>query len=316
MTSQKISLDILCPIFNEEAMVEVFYEALKKVLVTLEGKYDWSVIFVMDRSTDNTGQILTSLSQRESRVKVLKLSNRFGHQMSLIAGIDHSEAEALVMMDSDLQHPPELIPKLLEAYEQGYDVVYTIRKEPKDKSALKRYGSRNFYRLMNQLSEVKLSSGEADFRLISKRVAHIFQKQIREKNQFLRGLFRWVGFNSIGIEYTPAERTIGVSKYNMSRMMRFASAGIVSFSKKPLQYSIYLGIFFSCLGLLSASISFISYFITDEIPSGWATLSILISVFGGIQMFFLGVLGEYIGAIFDEVKARPLYIVEEKLNFE
>jgi dolichol-phosphate mannosyltransferase len=316
MSSEKKTLDILCPVFNEEGMVEIFYQALKKVLQSLESRYEWNIIFIMDRSSDNTSQILTQLSQNESRVKAIKLSSRFGHQMSLVAGIDHSHAEAIIMMDSDLQHPPELIPKLLEEYEKGNDVVYTIRKEPMDKSAVKRMGSKKFYQLMNKLSEVKLNSGEADFRLISRKVALVFQNDIREKNQFLRGLFRWVGFNSVGVEYSPAERTVGESKYNMSRMMRFASAGIVSFSKKPLQYAIYLGIIFSCLGLLSAAISFFSYFITDETPSGWTTLSILISVFGGMQMFFLGVLGEYLGAIFDEVKDRPLYIIEEKLNFE
>ncbi len=310
------TIEILCPVFNEEEIIDTFYEALKKVLSSLSDQYSWSVLFIMDRCTDGTGQVLDSLSQRESRVKVLKLSSRFGHQMSLVAGIDHSSADILIMMDSDLQHPPSLIPSLLEKYESGYDVVYTIREEPKDKSFFKRYGSKRFYTLMNRLSEVKLNSGEADFRLVSKKVAHIFQSQIREKNQFLRGLFRWVGFNSIGVKYSPAERTIGESKYTMSRMMRFASAGIVSFSKKPLQYAIYSGIIFSGLGLLSATVSFVSYFVTDQIPSGWTTLSILVSVFGGMQMFFLGVIGEYIGAIFDEVKDRPLYIVEEKINFE
>ena len=169
---------------------------------------------------------------------------------------------------------------------------------------------------MNWLSDVPLTSGEADYPLISRRVAGIFKNDIREPNQFLRGLFSWVGFNRIGIEYEPSDRIGGSSKYNWSRMLKFASSGIISFSKKPLQYAIILGVIFAFFGLLSAVIAFAAYFVTDHVPSGWTTLSILISIFGGIQLFFLGVIGEYIGAIFDEVKARPLYLVEEKINFE
>ncbi|MGD2119006.1 MAG: glycosyltransferase family 2 protein [Chromatiales bacterium] len=310
------SLQIICPVYNEQEVIEQFFQALKKVLQSLENRYSWRVLFVMDRSSDETLNILKNLAQQDDRVQVLALSNRFGHQMSLVAGIDHTDSDAVIMMDSDLQHPPELIPELLDAYEAGNDVVYTIRNEPRDKSALKRFGSTNFYRLMNWLAEVPLAPGEADYRLISRRVAEVFKNNIRERNQFLRGLFSWVGFNRHGIHYDPADRAQGVSKYNWSRMIGFASAGIVSFSKKPLQYAIILGLVFAAFGLVSGVVAFISFFVSDQIPSGWTTLSILISVFGGIQLFFLGVIGEYIGAIFDEVKARPLYLVEERINID
>jgi dolichol-phosphate mannosyltransferase len=236
--------------------------------------------------------------------------------MSLVAGIDHCNSDAVIMMDSDLQHPPELIPELLNAFEQGNDVVYTIRNEPKDKSILKRFGSNSFYRLMNWLSDVPLAPGEADYRLISRRVADVFKNNIRERNQFLRGLFSWVGFNRCGVSYNPADRAGGESKYDWSRMFKFASAGIISFSKKPLQYAIVLGLFFSLFGVLSGLYTFISYFVADYSPSGWTTLSILVSIFGGIQLLFMGIIGEYIGAIFDEVKARPLYLIEESINIE
>jgi polyisoprenyl-phosphate glycosyltransferase len=219
-------------------------------------------------------------------------------------------------MDSDLQHPPSLIPEILDLFEQGNDVVYTVRKEPKDNNFFKRLGSNSFYRLMNWLSDVSIERGEADYRLISRRVADIFKNNIRERNQFLRGLFIWIGFSRARVVYDPEERTKGKSKYNWQRMVQFASSGIVSFSKKPLQYAVIIGLLFSILGLFSGFYAFIGFFVNEQVPSGWTTLSIMVSVFGGIQLLFMGIIGEYIGAIFDEVKARPLYIVEESINIE
>ncbi len=310
------SLQIICPVYNEQDVIELFHQALSSVLESVEDRYQWRILYVMDRGTDNTFDILGRLAQKDKRVQVLLLSNRFGHQMSLVAGIDHCDSDAIIMMDADLQHPPGLIPQLLDAYEKGNDVVYTIRKEPKDNSALKRIGSRGFYRLMNVLSDIPLAQGEADYRLISRRVANVFKHNIRERNQFLRGLFSWVGFNRHGIGYEPSVRAEGESKYNWSRMIRFASAGIVSFSKKPLQYAVMLGLLVSFLGMLFGVFILGSYFVNDQIPSGWTTISILISIFGGIQLLFMGIIGEYIGAIFDEVKARPLYLVEECINID
>lgn len=315
MSQNRKTLQVICPVYNEEKMVEVFYAQLSKVLSCV-ANYEWNVLFVMDKSSDKTADVLDNLAKKDNRVQVLILSSRFGHQMSLVAGIDHCRADAIIMMDSDLQHPPELIPQMLKQFEMGYEVVYTIRSEPKDNSFLKKICSKLFYKMMNWLSEVELSSGEADFRLISKRVASVFQTSIRERNQFLRGLFSWVGFKRVGLVYDANDRQIGTSKYNWTRMLRFAFAGIVSFSKKPLQYAILLGLIFSIFGLFFTAVVIVNYFLNDQTPSGWSTLSILISVFGGIQLFFMGVLGEYVGAIFDEVKSRPLYLVEQKINVE
>jgi polyisoprenyl-phosphate glycosyltransferase len=310
------TLQVICPVYNEEEVILKFFKALKKTLSSLDQKYSWKILFVMDRSSDQTKQILENIARKELRVQVLILSSRFGHQMSIVAGIDHSDSDVMIMMDSDLQHPPELIPTLLEFYEDGNDVVYTIRKEPSDNNVLKRISSKSFYRLLNVLSDVRLSPGEADYRLISKRVANVFKHDIRERNQFLRGLFSWVGFNRHGVEYSSLERENGQSKYDWSRMIKFASHGIVSFSKKPLQFCILLGFSFALIGFISAIYTFINFFMGSQIPSGWTTLSILISLFGGLQLFFLGIIGEYIGAIFDEVKARPLYLVDKKINVE
>lgn len=310
------SLQIICPVYNEQDVIELFHKALISVLDNIKHRYEWRVLYVIDRCTDNTLEVLSHLAQQNKQIQVLLLSNRFGHQMSLVAGIDHCDSDAIIMMDADLQHPPELIPQLLDTYEQGNDVVYTIRKEPKDNRLLKRIGSRSFYRVMNFLSDIPLAQGEADYRLISRRVADIFKHNIRERNQFLRGLFSWVGFNRQGVSYDPDERAEGESKYNWSRMIQFASAGIVSFSKKPLQYAVMLGLVVSFLGMLFGFFTLGSYFVNDQVPSGWTTLSILISIFGGIQLLFMGIIGEYIGAIFDEVKARPLYLVEESINID
>jgi glycosyltransferase involved in cell wall biosynthesis len=310
------TLTVVCPVYNEQQVVEHFFDELRGTLLSIEHRYEWRVLFVVDRSNDETLHVLRRLAALETRVQVLGLSTRFGHQMSLVAGIDHAESDAVIMMDSDLQHPPELIPEMLDSFEEGYDVVYTVRREPADHSLLKRVGSRLFYRLLNWLAEIKLESGAADYRLISRRVAEVFRRQIRERNQFLRGLFRWVGFRQIGIAYEPRLRAAGVSKYSWSRMLRFAAAGIISFSKKPLQYAIMLGLLVAALGAFVAMGALVAYFVNDKVPSGWTTLAILISLFGGAQLFFLGLLGEYIGAIFDEVKGRPLYIIDEAINFE
>ena len=234
--------------------------------------------------------------------------------MSLVAGIDHTESDIVIMMDADLQHPPELIFEMLEKYHEGYEVVFTIRDNPRDNNFIKRGASKLFYKIMGFFSDIKLQSGEADYRLISKNVAEVFKNQIREKNQFLRGLFNWIGFKRIGINYKPNLRKAGRSKYSWSGMFSFAANGIISFSRKPLKIAMILGLLFFLFGLGSLIYTLVQYFMANNLPPGWATVTILISLFGGMQLLFMGILGEYIGQIYDEVKNRPLYIIEEKIN--
>jgi len=310
------TLEIICPVYNEQEVIKSFYESLSQTLFSLKNKYEISILFVVDKSTDKTPEILSKIAKKDKSVKVLFLSKRFGHQMSLVAGIDHSKADILIMMDSDLQHPPELIPDLLTLYQAGYDIVTTVRKEPLDKSLLKRLGSKLFYKVINLISEIELSSGEADFRLISRKVADTFSRNIRENNQFLRGLFSWVGFEKTSIEYDARPRESGSSKYSYSRIFKFASSGIISFSKKPLHYAFYFGFIFFCISLILILFSLYTFLTDSSIPSGFTTISILISFFGGMQLLFIGVLGEYLGYVFDEVKSRPIYIVDEKINIE
>lgn len=309
------TLTVVCPVHNEAEVVELFYETLKGVLDEVRDRYDATILFVDDGSDDDSLQILMRIASSNPSVRILSLSARFGHQMALVAGMDHCTADAVVLMDSDLQHPPELIPRLLERFEEGYDVVWTIRTDAGGTSRFRRLTSRLFYRLINRLGDVEMQASSADFRLVSRRVVEVFQTQIRERNQFLRGLFAWVGFPGVGVPFTAGKRAGGQSKYSLSRMVRFAVDGIVSFSKAPLQAAIYAGALVALAGLGFAVVIVIDFFLSRDYPPGWATLAILVIVFSGIQLLFLGIVGAYIGAIFDEVKGRPHYIVQERVNF-
>jgi polyisoprenyl-phosphate glycosyltransferase len=234
----------------------------------------------------------------------------------IVAGVDHARSDAVVMLDSDLQHPPEVIPRLLDEFEKGHDVVFTIREDGGSEAGfLKRLTSRWFYRALGRLSTIPIHEGAADFRLISQRVATVFRTRMRERNQFLRGLFGWVGFKQTSIRFAAEKRGGGRSKYSLSRLFRFAAEGIVSFSKRPLVAAIFVGFAFAFGGLALALVTLVQYFYLRNFPPGWMTIVMLMSIFSGVQLIFLGVIGLYVGAIFDEVKARPLYIVEESIGF-
>ncbi len=310
------SLTVVCPVFNEERVISSFYTELRTVLTQVGARYQSTILFVVDRSSDRTLDVLEGIAKEDACVKVLALSARFGHQMSLLAGIDYCDSDAVIMMDSDLQHPPAVIPELLEQFEAGYDIVNTIREDDESTGFFKRVTSRLFYRLLNRVSEIPILASAADFRLISRRVAEVFQLQIRERNQFLRGLFAWIGFPTAVVRFKCRPRGGGRSKYSLGKLLEFAARGVVAFSKRPLQAAVFLGFAFALLGFLLALVTVIEYFLSYSWPSGWATLAVIIPIFSGIQLIFLGILGEYVGAIFDEVKARPHYIVEKTINLE
>jgi dolichol-phosphate mannosyltransferase len=258
---------------------------------------------------------LRGIAARDPEVQVIALSSRFGHQMSLLAGIDHADdADAIVMMDSDLQHPPEIIPKLIAAYESGNDVVYTVRVENEDTGVVRRTLGSGFYRLLSYLSRVPIHENSADFRLISRRVAALLRQRIRERNMFLRGLFTWIGFNQARVDYAAAPRAGGHSKYSLPRMLGLATAAILSFSTKPLQISIFLGLGFAAASLALVVFTVVAYFHDKTIPSGWTTIVTLLLLFSGVQLIVMGILGAYIGGIYEEVKERPHYIVDEIIN--
>ncbi len=308
------TLTVIAPVYNEEEVVLDFYRELKAELAKLSG-YKTAMLFSVGRGTDRTLELLKDVAKKDKTVRILYLSARFGHQLQLLAGIDHADSDAVIMMDSDLQHPPSVISELLSEFEKGNDVVYTVREETTDQPRLRKLCSDVFYAFLNRLSDVPISGNAADFRLISRRVADIIQKDIRERNLFLRGIFPWIGFNQSAVRFTAHPRRAGKSKYPLSRLVTFGLSGVVSFSRKPLRLAIVVGLLFALFGFLYALFTVIQYFFLDSLPSGYATLVVLLSVFGGLQLIFLGIIGEYVGAIFDEVKKRPHYIVDEKINF-
>ncbi len=310
----KLRLTIIAPVFNEAQGILQFYERTKSVLDTLTD-IEASILFVVDRSSDDTLAILRGVVSRDRNAKVIALSSRFGHQMSLLAGIEHSvDADAIVMMDSDLQHPPELIPELILAFREGFDVVYTVRRDTEKVGFFRKSLGNAFYHALRYLSKVPINANAADFRLISRRVARILTTDFRERNMFLRGLFAWIGFNQKGVEFIAADRFAGTSKYSLSRMLNLAMAGILSFSARPLHAGIFVGVGFAALAFLLMVGAVVSFFLDRAIPSGWTTLVTLLLLFSGIQLIMMGVIGAYIGGIYEEVKARPRYIIDEVIE--
>jgi len=304
-------IDIVLPVYNEEQGIAIFHEALSAVLETLVPKYHFNIIYVLDRSGDDSLGALKRIAASDARVTVLHLSRRFGHQMSLIAGLDHSSGDASIVMDCDLQHPPQLIPELLGRFEQGYDVVQGIRIYGSEIHTGKKWTSDLFYRIQNWLSPIEIPVGAADFRLVSRKVRAVFQNSIREQNQFLRGLFQWVGFRHCTIEFVSPPRRAGVTKYRIFNLLAFSLTGITSFSKVPLRAAAVAGFAISALSVLYGLFAIAVYLTVGHLPRGYTSLIVAISFVGGLELTVLGILGEYLGAVFDEVKRRPLYVIDE-----
>jgi polyisoprenyl-phosphate glycosyltransferase len=307
-------VDLVLPVYNEAEGIEAFHQALVRVLDTLGDRYAFTVTYVLDPSPDHTLDVLKRLAEQDPKVTVVHLSRRFGHQMSLVAGIDQSQGDAVVMMDCDLQHPPELIPLLLQKFEEGYDIVHTSRQYDERTSVWKHWLSRLFYRLQNVLSPVAIQEGAADFRLISRKVTQIFQSSVREQNQFLRGLFQWVGFRSTSVKYTSPPRLAGRTKYRPAKLLAFSVLGITSFSKLPLRIAVILGFLMSAAGMAHALWLIGVFLFAGHLPPGYTSLIVLVTFIGGLQLVVLGIIGEYLGSVFDEVKRRPLYIVDEVVH--
>ncbi|MCU0446311.1 MAG: glycosyltransferase family 2 protein [Microscillaceae bacterium] len=310
-------INIITPVYNEEEGIEHFNQILQQTLTQLSDKYTFEVIFVLDKSRDRTIEKIKKICTEYPNARLLALSRRFGHQMSLVAGMDFCDSEAVIMMDCDLEHPPAVIPELLEKFEQGFDVVSTQREYNEKVGFFKKITSHWFYQILNHLSKVEVREATADFRLLSRKALRVFQTQIREQNQFLRGLVPWIGFEQAIVKFKSASRQQGVSKYNLRRLVSFAVAGIVAFSKVPLRWSIFLGFILSAFSFIYTIISLTMYFISPNTKApGFPTLIIFITLIGGMQLIVLGIIGEYIGNIFEEVKRRPLYIIEEKVGWQ
>ena len=301
---QKIS--IVIPSFNEEGNIAVMIAAIDAVFVKLE--YSYEMIFVDDGSKDNTLEVLKNFSQLNKNLFFVELSRNFGHQNALKAGLDLATGDAIIAMDGDMQHPPELIPAMIEKWQEGYDVVYTRRLEDKKLPYFKNLTSRYFYKFINYISEIEIEAGTADFRLIDKKVAKVFFA-FSENELFLRGLSSWVGFRQFAVDYKPAERFSGRSKYTIKKMMQFAIKGITSFSIRPLYISIFVGIAATFLAFFLYLVYVLYSVYFGHVISGWASVIFTIVFFGGLNLIVLGIIGVYVGKLFIQSKNRPNYII-------
>ena len=309
---KQTQISIVIPLLNEEGNIKVLYESLLPVVEKISADYE--IIFVDDGSKDSSFDIITKISQLNKRVLGISLSRNFGHQIALSAGLEHALGEAVVMLDADMQHPPEIIVDLYNKYKEGFDIVNTIRTETADVGIFKKITSYYFYKLINRLSDIHIEPAAADFRLMNRKTVNAFL-QMKEKDRFTRGLVSWMGFKQAQIEYIAPQRFAGKSKYSLLKMFRFAADGITAFSAKPLRVSFFAGIIVSFTGLLYAIYAVFQYFGGKNIP-GWTSILVSILIIGGIQLISIGIIGEYLARVFNEAKNRPMYLVKEYTTSE
>lgn len=304
---QSVDLILVIPCFNEEESIPVLHHELTKTLENTKLSYE--IVFIDDGSSDNTFQIIKELSQKSDRVNGISLSRNFGHQNALLAGLSHAKGNAVISMDSDMQHPPELIPELIEKYKQGYDIVNTRRVDTKKISVGKNTSSKLFYWLINLLSDTNIEKNSSDFRLMSRKALDAFL-ELNEKDRFNRGLVSWIGFKQTVVEYSAPERMAGKSKYTIRKMLHLALNGITAFSSKPLRISFYAGLLTFTFGFVYAIYALIMHITGNTIP-GWTSILVSVLLIGGVQLLSIGIIGEYIARIFNESKNRPHYFVQQ-----
>ena len=306
-----VSATIVAPCYNEEASIGKFYEAVSEVLTSLGLAY--SFVLVDDGSTDKTLHLLNKMANDGAPITVLALSRNFGHQVALTAGLDHAEADIVISMDSDLQHPPATIIEMVAAYEQGADVVYAVRQNDQNRSIFKQWGAKVFYALLKRMTRIEIIPGSVDYRLLS-RDAMTVLKSLRETHRYLRGMVPWIGFPRAVVYYEQQARYGGVSNYSWGQLARLAKNGLFSFSTIPLDFITWLGVVMNVLGVAYLVYILAAVFITDNLQTvpGWTSVMIAVLLIGGTQLIALGVLAQYIGMIFEQVKERPLYVLKQK----
>ena len=304
---------LVVPAYNEAAVIEELTGRLRNVMDALDG--DAEAILVDDASRDHTYQLMLEAARADPRFRAVRLSRNFGHQIALTAGVDLAVGDAVIVMDADLQDPPEVVLELAARWREGYDVVYGIRDVREGETRFKRATAAAFYRGFNRISEVKVPLDVGDFRLVDRRVLDVFS-QMRESNRFVRGMFSWIGLRQTAVLYTRKERFAGKTKYPLRKMIRFAATGVISFSSAPLRAALDLGFLVSAVsfayGIWSVIVRVAGLY---HVP-GWTSIVVVSTFLGGIQLIILGVIGEYIGDIHDEVKRRPLYVIGELENFD
>lgn len=306
-------LSVIVPCYNEEAVLRATHERLTTVLAGMS-ILDYELIFVNDGSHDDTQLILTQLQLVDPHVRVLLLSRNFGHQIAVTAGLEEAGGDAVVIIDADLQDPPEVIPEMIQLWREGNDVVYGLRTDRKGESTFKLWTAKIFYRLINRLSETKMPFDAGDFRLLDRRVVDVINA-MPERARFLRGMVSWAGFRQVSLPYERAPRHAGASKYPLTKMVRFAMDGIISFSLVPLKLAIWTGFLAIWIAVAGIIVAVLDRLLDQNLARGWASLFVAVLFMGGVQLVSLGIIGEYLGRIYTEVKRRPLYVVQERLGF-
>ena len=308
-------ISVIIPMYYEEEVAEECYKRMTFVLQNIEN-YDYEIICINDGSRDKTLSILENLAIRDKRLKVLSFSRNFGHQCAVTAGLKYVTGDAIVIIDADLQDPPELIPEMLKLWEAGNDVIYGKRKIRDGESVFKLFTAKIFYKTLNALSDVEIPKDTGDFRLVDRKVVDTINS-LPEHNKFLRGLFSWVGYKQIPFQYERKERFAGKTKYPLKKMLKLASDGIISFSTKPLKIVGGLGMISIVISFILLIYALISYiFKLNNLSAGWTSLMLGMTFFAGVQLLSLWIMSEYIARIYDESKNRPQYIIEKKINIE
>lgn len=308
---QPTLVSVVGPVHNEEDGIGLFYERTTKALESIEPPVDHELIFVNDGSRDSSLPIMQEIAAADPRVRVIDLSRNFGHQIAITAGIDHARGDAVVLIDSDLQDPPEVIADMVAKWRDGYRVVYGQRIQRSGESRFKLITAKAFYRLINWMSEVELPVDTGDFRLMDRKVVEALQS-IREENRYIRGLVAWVGFAQTAVLYERDPRVAGATKFTFRKMLRFALDGITSFSEKPLRLAVQIGSFITAVTLALAGWIIVGKILNPRsaLP-GFTSLMVVVLFLGGIQLLAIGLMGEYVGRIYRESKRRPLYLVDE-----
>lgn len=309
-SKESLEVSVILPIYNEEENLNELYRRLTEVLKSKVSGYE--IIFVNDGSRDNSKKLIAGFYEHDKNVKLINFSRNFGHQAAFSAGIDYCRGEAVILMDSDLQDPPEVLPEMIDKWRGGADVVYAVRKKRKE-TAFKKSSYFFFYRFLQLVANIDIPLDSGDFCLMNRRVVEEL-KSLPERNRFLRGLRSWVGFEQAELCYERDARFAGEPKYNYRKLAGLALNGIISFSSFPLRLATYLGFLTFLLGIIFLSFIVVLYFISGQAPQGWTSLTVIVLLVGGVQLVLLGAIGEYIARIYDETKQRPNYIVKDSLN--
>ena len=308
-------ISVVIPMYNEEEVANKSYTRIKEILENLK-QYEYEIILIDDGSKDTTLNILQEIAKENERVKVISFSRNFGHQAAVTAGIKEVTGDAIVIIDADLQDPPELITDMLKLWEEGNEVIYGKRKKRKGESAFKFVTAKMFYKTLNALSDVEIPKDTGDFRLIDRKIIDVVNG-LPEHNKFLRGLFSWVGFKQVPYEYERQERIAGKTKYPLKKMVKLATDGIISFSTKPLKLVGGLGIITIIISIIILIYSLVSYaFRLNQLSPGWTSIMVAITLFSGVQLLSIWIMSEYIARIYDETKNRPEYIIDKKINIK